>query len=574
MKKYLWAVMAVLFVSGNASGFRDIDKSTHSFLSDLREAGGSDDEFLDDEEEEVKEDEIDATEAAGDKEEVKEELREALEELGLDYKLNEGDGAFYGPKIDFHLKDCIGRTWQCGTIQLDMQLPQRFDLNYIGNDGEKHRPIVIHRVAFGSIERFIGILIEHYAGRFPTWLAPVQVKILPISDRQLDYCKELQAELKKNNIKVQLDDRSEKIQTIFESFGISLEKGEVSVGSNVTQYEFVPSSGTKLSKIKGLEDDIALHLGVAGLRILAPIRGKSVIGVEVPNIKSNIVGLKGVLTADKDKIAKMDLPISLGETATGKPFTFDLTKAPHVLVGGATGQGKSVGINVMLSSLLFNTAPSNLKFMLVDVKKVELDVYNQISEQYQSDFTNRLVYTETDEIVENLNNVVSEMDTRYDLLKDAKCRNIKEYNEKCAEGGLSFNDGHAHLPYIVVVIDEFADLMMTVGKDVEFPITRLAQLSRAVGIHLIVATQRPSATVITGNITVNFTTRIAFRVASGIDSRTILDSGGAENLIGRGDLLYSSGMDLERIQCALVDTDEVDRIVEYISTQKSGDNIW
>lgn len=372
----------------------------------------------------------------------------------------------------------------------------------------------------------------------------------------------------------EIDDRSEQIQAIFNSFGVSLEIGDVSVGSNVTQYEFVPSKGTKLSKIKGLENDVALHLGVIGVRIIAPVRGKGVVAVEVPNIESNMVGLKDVLTADKDKIAKMDLPITLGETATGEPFTFDLAKAPHVLIGGATGQGKSVGINVMLSSLLFNTIPNDLKFMLVDVKKVELDIYNTISNHYQSDFTNRLVYTETDEIVRNLNNVVSEMDTRYDMLKRAKCRNIKQYNEKFANNELPFSEGHAHLPYIVVVIDEFADLMMTVGKAVEFPITRLAQLSRAVGIHLIVATQRPTATVITGSIKANFPTRIAFRVASSIDSRTILDSSGAENLIGKGDLLYSNGMDLERIQSAFVDMDEVERLVDDISNQKTNSSIW
>lgn len=372
----------------------------------------------------------------------------------------------------------------------------------------------------------------------------------------------------------EIDKRSKGIQSTFESFGVSLEIGDVSVGSNVTQYEFVPSKGTKLSKISGLENDIALHLGVQGVRVIAPVRGKSVIAVEVPNIEANTVGLKGVLTSDKDKIAKMDLPISLGETATGEPFTFDLTKAPHVLIGGATGQGKSVGINVMLTSLLFNTTPSELKFVLVDVKKVELDIYNDIAEHYKADFTNRLVYTETNEIVKNLNSVVSEMDTRYDMLKKAKCRTIKQYNEKWNSGELSINDGHGFLPYVVVVIDEFADLMMTVGKDIEYPITRLAQLSRAVGIHLIVATQRPSATVITGNIKANFPTRIAFRVASNIDSRTILDSGGAENLIGKGDLLYSNGMDLERIQCAFVDLDEVERLTQYIAEQKSDDSIW
>lgn len=372
----------------------------------------------------------------------------------------------------------------------------------------------------------------------------------------------------------EIDARFGQIKSIFDSFGVSLEIGDVSIGSNVTQYEFVPSKGTKLSKIRGLENDIALHLGVIGVRIIAPVKGKGVVAVEVPNIESNTVGLKDVLTADKDKIAKMDLPITLGETATGEAFSFDLTKAPHVLIGGATGQGKSVGINVMLSSLLFNTKPNELKFMLVDVKKVELDIYNEISEHYKSDFTNRLVYTETNEIVKNLNNVVSEMDTRYDLLKDAKCRNIKQYNEKFANGELAYDKGHSFLPYIVVVIDEFADLIMTVGKEIEFPITRLAQLSRAVGIHLIVATQRPTATVITGSIKANFPTRIAFRVASNMDSRTILDSGGAENLIGKGDLLYSNGMDLERIQSAFIDLDELERVIDAIKKQKSNDSIW
>jgi S-DNA-T family DNA segregation ATPase FtsK/SpoIIIE len=371
-----------------------------------------------------------------------------------------------------------------------------------------------------------------------------------------------------------IDSRSEQILSIFDSFGVSLEKGDVSVGSNVTQYEFVPSKGTKLSKIKGLENDIALHLGVIGVRIIAPVKGKGVVAVEVPNIESNMVGLKDILTSDKDKIINMELPITLGETSIGEPFSFDLTKAPHVLIGGATGQGKSVGINIMLTSLLFNTPPSKLKFMLVDVKKVELDIYNEISEQYKTDFTNRLVYTETEEIVKNLNNVVSEMDTRYDMLKRGKCRNIKQYNKKCVMGELSFNEGHMNLPYIVVVIDEFADLMMTVGKDVEFPITRLAQLSRAVGIHLIVATQRPTTSVITGSIKANFPTRIAFRVASNIDSRTILDSGGAENLIGKGDLLYSNGMDLERIQSAFIDMDEIERLMDSISKQQSGRDIW
>jgi S-DNA-T family DNA segregation ATPase FtsK/SpoIIIE len=311
-----------------------------------------------------------------------------------------------------------------------------------------------------------------------------------------------------------------------------------------------------------------LHLGVEGVRVLAPIKGKSVVGVEVPNDKPNIVGLASVLKSQKAISEEMELPITLGETSTGEPFTFDLAKAPHVLIGGATGQGKSVGINVMLSSLIYNCDPSMLKFVMVDVKKVELDIFNRVEDHFKSDFTNRLVYTETDEIVNTLKLVVDEMDTRYDLLKDASCRTIVQYNDKFCNGELPPNKGHQQLPYVVVVIDEFADLIMTVGKDVEYPITRLAQLSRAVGIHLIVATQRPSADVITGSIKANFPTRIAFRVASNIDSRTILDSGGAEKLIGRGDLLYSNGMDLERIQSAFIDLDEIVRITDYIQKQK------
>ncbi len=372
----------------------------------------------------------------------------------------------------------------------------------------------------------------------------------------------------------EIDARFEQIKSIFDSFGVSLEIGDVAIGSNVTQYEFVPSKGTKLSKIKGLENDIALHLGVDGVRIIAPIRGKGVVGVEVPNIESNTVGLKNILTSDKDKIAKMDLPITLGETTTGKPYSFDLTKAPHVLIGGATSMGKSVGINVLLNSLILNIPSNILKFVMVDVKKVELSMYEDLEMSFKPNFINKMIYTETDEVVHTLNKVVSEMDGRYDMLKKGKCRTIKEYNEKFALGELSFNDGHEFLPYIVVVIDEFADLIMTVGKDIEFPITRLAQLSRAVGIHLVVATQRPTTTVITGGIKANFPIRIAYRVASNMDSRTILDCGGAENLIGKGDALVSSGINLDRIQTAWIDTDEIERIVQSIKKTKSNDNIW
>ena len=366
-----------------------------------------------------------------------------------------------------------------------------------------------------------------------------------------------------------INDTITKIKSTFDSFGVTLEGGSASVGSNVTQYEFTPSSGTKLSKIRGLEDDIALHLGVQGVRIIAPVKGKSVVAVEVPNAKANVVGLGSVLTSEVLKSADMELPITLGETATGEPFTFDLAKAPHVLIGGATGMGKSITLNVILSSLLFNIQSSILKFVMIDVKKVELSIYETITKQFKPDFLDEMVYTETTDVIQTLNKVVSEMDSRYNLLKSGKCRNIKEYNNRIIKNELNFNDGHDFLPYIVVVIDEFADLIMTVGKDIEFPITRLAQLSRAVGIHLVIATQRPTATVITGGIKANFPTRIAFRVASNIDSRSILDSGGAENLIGKGDLLYASGMDLERVQSAYIDLDEVERITGFIN----GDNV-
>jgi S-DNA-T family DNA segregation ATPase FtsK/SpoIIIE len=366
--------------------------------------------------------------------------------------------------------------------------------------------------------------------------------------------------------KDETEDMSNRIKGIFESFGVLLEDGDVSVGSNVTQYEFVPSKGTKLSKIRGLENDIALHLGVLGVRIIAPVKGKGVVAVEVPNSESNIVGLKTVLSVDYVRCMKMELPISLGETATGTPFTFDLTKLPHILIGGATGMGKSVAVNVLLASLMINCDPSILKFVMVDVKKVELSMYEELEGLFKPRFINKMIYTETDEVVETLNKVVGEMDSRYDLLKSAKCRTIKEYNSKIVNGELSFNEGHEFLPYIVIVIDEFADLIMTVGKAIEFPITRLAQLARAIGIHLIVATQRPTTTVITGSIKANFPVRIAYRVASNIDSRTILDCGGAENLIGKGDALVSNGINLDRIQTAWIDSDEIAKLIKSIVT--------
>ena len=363
-----------------------------------------------------------------------------------------------------------------------------------------------------------------------------------------------------------IEDMKVKIVRIFKDFDVDVTAYDANVGPIVTQYEFTPNGGTRLAKIRGLEEDMALHLGASGVRILQ-VKGKPVIAVEVPNAESNIVGLKNVINSDEFKSSKMDLPIALGETATGEPFIVDLTKAPHILIGGATGQGKSVGINVMLSSLLFNKQPNELKLMLIDVKKVELDVYNQVAEQFKCDFSNKLVLTEIDEITRNLDLLTVEMDRRYDLLMNAGCRNIKQYNEKWINGEIKGSRGHKYLPYIVTIIDEFSDLMMKSGPAVEASVTRIAQLARAVGIHLVVATQRPSADVITGNIKANFPTRIAFTVATGIDSRTILDMGGAQNLVGKGDMLYSKGMDLVRAQSAYVEVDELENLVNSISNQ-------
>ena len=333
----------------------------------------------------------------------------------------------------------------------------------------------------------------------------------------------------------------------------------------------MPEAGIRISKIKNLEDDIALSLSALGIRIIAPIPGKGTIGIEVPNKHAAIVSMRSVIASKKFSTAPFDLPIAFGKTISNETFVVDLAKMPHLLMAGATGQGKSVGLNAVLTSLLYKKHPAEIKFVLVDPKKVELTLYNKIERHFLAKLPNSedAIITDTKKVINTLNSLCLEMDDRYDLLKAAMVRNIKEYNAKFVKRKLNPNEGHRFLPYLVLVIDEFADLIMTAGKEVETPIARLAQLARAIGIHLIIATQRPSVNVITGIIKANFPARLAFRVTSKIDSRTILDASGADQLIGRGDMLYTQGNEMIRLQCAFVDTPEVEKITDYIGSQRA-----
>lgn len=369
----------------------------------------------------------------------------------------------------------------------------------------------------------------------------------------------------------ELEENKNKIVETLNNYNIEISKIKATIGPTVTLYEIVPAAGVRISKIKNLEDDIALSLAALGIRIIAPIPGKGTIGIEVPNTNPQVVPMRNMLKGEKFQKTDMELPIAFGKTISNETLMADLTKMPHLLMAGATGQGKSVGLNVILTSILYKKHPSQVKFILVDPKKVELTLFNKIERHYLAKLpdSEEAIITDTKKVINTLNSLCIEMDNRYDLLKDAMCRNIKEYNHKFVQRKLNPENGHRYLPYIVLVIDEFADLIMTAGKEVETPIARLAQLARAIGIHLIVATQRPSVNVITGIIKANFPARIAFRVTSKIDSRTILDAGGAEQLIGKGDMLYSSGQDLIRIQCAFVDTPEVEDITDYIGNQKA-----
>ncbi|MGQ1787742.1 MULTISPECIES: FtsK/SpoIIIE family DNA translocase [unclassified Saccharicrinis] len=369
----------------------------------------------------------------------------------------------------------------------------------------------------------------------------------------------------------ELNSNKDKIVNTLIDYKIEIKSIKATVGPTVTLYEIVPAPGVRISKIKNLEDDIALSLAALGIRIIAPIPGKGTIGIEVPNSEPEVVSMKTIIAAKKFQTTKYELPIALGKTISNETFVIDLAKAPHMLVAGATGQGKSVGLNAIITSLLYKKHPSQLKFVLVDPKKVELNIYSKIERHFLAklpDDEDEAIITDVQKVVTTLNSLTIEMDARYDLLKKAHARNIKEYNHKFVKRSLNPENGHRFMPYIVVVIDEFADLIMTAGKEVEMPIARIAQLARAVGIHMIVATQRPSTNIITGVIKANFPTRVAFKVASMIDSRTILDSPGANQLIGRGDMLISQGSDLVRVQCAFVDTPEVEKINDFIGSQK------
>ncbi|MEM7549985.1 MAG: DNA translocase FtsK 4TM domain-containing protein [Bacteroidota bacterium] len=376
--------------------------------------------------------------------------------------------------------------------------------------------------------------------------------------------------------KEELEQNKDKIVETLTNFKIGISSIKATIGPTVTLYEIVPEAGVKISKIKNLEDDIALSLSALGIRIIAPIPGKGTIGIEVPNKNRELVAMKSIVTTEKFSKSEFELPIILGKTISNEVYVTDLAKMPHLLMAGATGQGKSVGLNVLITSLLYKKHPSQLKFVMVDPKKVELTLFNKIERHFLAKLPNseEAIITENKKVVHTLNSLCIEMDNRYELLKDAGCRNIKEYNKKFINRKLNPENGHRYLPYVVLIIDELADLMMTSGKEVETPIARLAQLARAIGIHLVIATQRPSVNVITGIIKANFPARLSFRVTQKVDSRTILDSGGAEQLVGMGDMLLSMGSDIVRIQCPFVDTPEVDEICDFIGSQRGYESAY
>jgi S-DNA-T family DNA segregation ATPase FtsK/SpoIIIE len=370
--------------------------------------------------------------------------------------------------------------------------------------------------------------------------------------------------------KEELEANKDRIVNTLNNYDISIDKIKATIGPAVTLYEIIPSPGVRIARIKNLEDDIALSLSALGIRIIAPLPGKGTIGIEVPNQNPEIVSIKSILSSERFQNTKYALPFGLGKTISNESYIADLTKMPHILMAGATGQGKSVGLNAIITSLLYKKHPSQLKFVLVDPKKVELSLFSKIDRHFLAKLPDLedSILTDIRQVVRTLYSLNIEMDSRYDLLRDAQVRNVQEYNAKFISRKLNPLEGHRYLPFIVVVVDEFADLIMTAGKEVEIPLTRLAQLSRAIGIHMIIATQRPSVNIITGLIKANFPTRIAFRVISKIDSRTILDANGAEQLIGRGDMLIGTGNDLVRLQCAFVDIEEVERVSEYIGSQR------
>ena len=414
------------------------------------------------------------------------------------------------------------------------------------------------------VENLSNKLVEDF-GEFDPTLELSEYKFPPL-DLLKDYGNE--------NITIdqnELEANKDRIVETLSNYNIGISSIKATIGPTVTLYEIVPDAGVRISKIKNLEDDIALSLSALGIRIIAPIPGKGTIGIEVPNKNATVVSMKSVLSTQKFQNANMELPLALGKTISNETFVVDLAKMPHLLMAGATGQGKSVGLNAVLASLLYKKHPAEVKFVLVDPKKVELTLFSKIERHYLAKLpdSDEAIITATDKVINTLNSLCIEMDNRYDLLKEAYVRNIKEYNQKFKARKLNPENGHKFLPYIILVIDEFADLIMTAGKEIETPIARLAQLARAVGIHLIVATQRPSVNVITGIIKANFPVRVAFRVTSKIDSRTILDMQGADQLIGKGDMLISTGNEITRLQCAFIDTPEVDRITDFIGSQRA-----
>ena len=374
----------------------------------------------------------------------------------------------------------------------------------------------------------------------------------------------------------ELNQNKDRIVATLVNFKIGIQSIKATIGPTVTLYEIVPDAGIKISRIKNLEDDIALSLSALGIRIIAPIPGKGTIGIEVPNKNREMVSIRSVFSTQNFAKTDRELPIALGKTISNEVMVIDLAKMPHLLVAGATGQGKSVGLNVILTSLIYKRHPSQLKFVLVDPKKVEMSLYSKLERHYLAKLPNseEAIITDTRKVVHTLNSLCIEMENRYEILKDAGARNLKEYNTKFVSRRLNPKEGHRFLPYIVLVIDELADLMMTAGKEVETPIARLAQLARAIGIHLVVATQRPSVNVITGVIKANFPARLSFRVTSKVDSRTILDTGGADQLVGQGDMLLSSGSDIIRLQCPFVDTPEIEKICDFIGSQRGYDSAY
>jgi S-DNA-T family DNA segregation ATPase FtsK/SpoIIIE len=473
-----------------------------------------------------------------------------------------------GTEIEFNLTPPIIKTPpNNGKVVLnknsDLTIDDRTDFTEKTIDLEN--PVIIHEDLFGEPES-------------PSEKIPAHIRFgnydpkKDLSKYEYPHLDLLQPPVQ-NKLRVtreELEANKEKIVETLSHFNISIDTIKATVGPTVTLYEIVPQAGVKISKIKNLEDDIALSLSALGIRIIAPIPGRGTIGIEVPNKNREVVPVSSLFATEKFQKSEAELPIVLGKTISNEVFITDLAKMPHLLMAGATGQGKSVGLNVILTSLLYRKHPAELKLVLVDPKKVELTLFNRIEKHFLAMLpgSEEAIITDTKKVVHTLNSLCIEMDVRYGLLKDASCRNIKEYNEKFTKRMLNPDEGHRYLPYIVLVIDELADLMMTAGKEVETPIARLAQLARAIGIHLIVATQRPSVNVITGIIKANFPARLSFKVASKVDSRTILDTGGADQLIGQGDMLLSNGSDIIRLQCAFVATDEVEQICDFVGRQQ------